>query len=470
MNKIGTALTIFNNNGFEAAFKEAQKYTGYLTDEDRALLSQLDASVKAKEDAFTKTVAKFAAEGFKVLNLTNTKSGKNTSSSVLSLKSETSRNLFGLSMELSKFQNTDVLVADDARFQDDLFARGLAKVLREALNFDGCYAKKSFIAVPASKLKSYEKVFDIGTVYNLSNLLDTAKEKARQARKAAATGERCEAGDAQLFYQVLYYDTASNGWKVKYDMSYNKLKAEFAGKTIVAAIRGKNGDNSHDYYADVRIPTDKASEKTFTTSDISVKSLHDGMYYVAKNFGVAENYVLAYLSGGSYKRLKLWRDTDILLEKQALIDIYREKLANLKPVEILNYTDNLLNENNITDVKTCIDKNSTLADRQTKFYKRFAMAVAKLEQQETLRQSDEYSVYFRNQSDLRELGFNELVTYKTVTPELFADYPMLKHFGYSYGSDLRLSREGAVREMFDYVTMVEELQAMKAASVTEQVA
>jgi hypothetical protein len=79
MNKIGTALTIFNNNGFEAAFKEAQKYTGYLTDEDRALLSQLDASVKAKEEAFTKTIAKFAANGLKVLTLTNTKSGKNTS-------------------------------------------------------------------------------------------------------------------------------------------------------------------------------------------------------------------------------------------------------------------------------------------------------------------------------------------------------------------------------------------------------
>jgi hypothetical protein len=269
---------------------------------------------------------------------------------------------------------------------------------------------------------------------------------------------------------VLYFDTASNGWKSKYNMSYNKLKAEFAGKTIVAAIRGKNGDNSYDYYADVRIPTDKASEKTFTTSDINIKSLHNGMYYVAKDFGVAENYVLAYLSGGSYKRLKLWRDTDILLEKQTLIDIYREKLANLKPVEIVNYTDNLLNDNNITDVKACIDKYSTLADRQTKFYKRFAMAVTKLEQQETLRQSDEYATYFRNQSDLRELGFNTLVTYKTVTPELFADYPMLKHFGYSYGSDLRLSRDGAVREMFDYVIMVEELQAMKAASVTEQVA
>ena len=61
MNKIGSAIAIYNSNGFERAYQSlCNNFKKYLSDEETEQLNKMDAAVKAKEDKVEKLFLKLA--------------------------------------------------------------------------------------------------------------------------------------------------------------------------------------------------------------------------------------------------------------------------------------------------------------------------------------------------------------------------------------------------------------------------
>lgn len=461
MNKIGTSLAIYNANGFSDAFKELGQYTKFLTEEEQKMLGKIEQSVADKTAKLEKAIVKFNKDGFKFVTLKNSRNGKSTSVSVENFaemspdgKLLSSRyHLFGLSNDLATYQNINILTANELSESDLSYAR-LGSVLKSYLSFDECYGTRRFVFAPYGKVSEYQKVFDTAEVINLSDVIADFKAAQKANRKIArASGSRVEAGDAQLLTVYWYNSTGSIECKA---MSYNDVKSskDFEGKTVVAAIRPAKMSGYRDYIATFKVPTSAAEEKTFTAGDISVRSVRNGVRDTMINLDRKNDYVIAELKPADYKRLKLWRDTDIILEGDALKEMYEDALANVPALEMVEYTDCLLDQRYIGTVKEALEKGATDADKETKFYKRFMAAAKRIEDQTAAYNSATYKVVHNNSNDLETLEFKSPITKKVVTPELFADYPMLKYFGY-YNGQINVTYDNRVREVFDYVALIE---------------
>ena len=450
MNKIGSAIAIYNSNGFERAYQSlCNNFKKYLSDEETEQLDKMDAAVKAKEDKVEKLFLKLAKNksAFSVTLETkrNGLSNKLYRNALLDIgkdgKPVANSNMFGLLWQITEYQNIKVLVANDDRFEDDYSFKGLAKMIHEQCK-DG-WGKQHFIFLKKSVLDTYQKYFDVKSVYNLSDMIDAERARRKAERKNARTGERVEAADAKILILPTEYNKA---------VSYNEIvqKAAAEGKEIALSIRDASHRGDRDWYAVVNIPTTPAAEKTFTSNDVHLRSVNYGLRYLARTLGAFDKYLYVEVSPANYKRLKLWRDTQFRLEYDVVKSLLEEKAKSVKPVNLIKYSDKVLEYADMRDLQF------TEEDKKTAFYKRFVAAVNVLQKNKDIVTSSDYEFFNQYRNSFMEFGVQSpLVEKESVC--LFEDYPMLKYFGNTYNADVRLNSN--LKEVMDYVRLVESAKA-----------
>ena len=456
MNKIGAALALYNSRGFDDAYKAlCEKYKKYLSDDEAAQLAQVEASIKEKTDKLEKFVKKMnKSKGVYPVNLFSKRNGQSQQferSTFLNVDKDgniLNRNMFGLFWDIQCYQNVMLLVAEDDRFDDDYNFKGLAKLVGSKI--DSNYGTSHFLYIKKSMVPAYQKVFDVSKVLNVSEMIDAEKLRRKTERKIARTGERVEAAEAKLFSVVLDYGR---------EISYNEALqlAQSDNKKIVIQVRDASHRRDRDVVSSWNIPTDKASEKTFTTSDVDYTYLDNGLVPILSKLEKKDSYLVLMLTPANYKRLKLWRDPTFLLETDVIKELLTELAQSVPTIKSVKYSDKLLNEESWSDNWDTIDSHATEEDKKTAFYKRLAMAYKTLDKRASLLQDSKYDNIKYFARSFRELKIQSPIeSTEAIEQKLFADYPMLDYTITGWRD--RIDSE-SIHDVFDYARLVEASKA-----------
>lgn len=461
MSKLGSALTIYHDSHFKSAYDLFKRdYLSYLSDEEAKELQSLEETVKLKTEKMETAFKKLLKLRIANVCIESKRGGKSFSmnKSALAHFSTTgefskTNYLFDLTTDLANLQNCSVLLSDAGRYDTDWATKGLANLIGKAIPERHSY--NNFIALDPDSYKLFSKYFDVKNTINLSNLIDEEKTRRKLARKAAAAGgAKIEAADAKVF-------TASINGKTE-ELSYNEVLALIGNlnKTPVLCVRTRSHIGEVDCYAEINVPKTAAEEKTFTLDDIRCVDVRSGALRIASRLK-NDDYVFFTIKAGDYKRLKLWRDKNFKSEKETAIKILEDTCASVPKLTVLEYTDSLLEANYVDNAKEAIDKVATDDDKNTVFYARFSKACEIIKSQKAALASDQYKQFENYRRDFASYDVKTPIERRTVSPALFADYPMLQYFGargrISVGS--YYTDENDVRQLFDYVHLVESSKA-----------
>lgn len=453
--KLAKAVLAFKSGEFASAFAELQThFTKYLTQDQIDACTALSSQMEAKTEQLTKVIQSLAKDTYFV-NFRRPRTRYSASRTPVATiapdgKVNFPRDIFGSYGVASEFQNATLFASDDDSFVDDWSSNiGIGDLIRPLMKDIPSYQNNFCgIAIKKSKVKKFQKYFDVKDVIDVTTLIteERARRKAERANKPAVPRDT-----------VRCFKTSDNMY------SYDELKVAANGLKIVLHIIKRDSPYST-YVCTVNKPVSLEAEKRFILDEITPVRVYNNAWEIESNYDVT-GYFLVSIAAGDYKRLKLWRDEDLMLDYDFCKKIISEHAAKIKPVKRIIYRDNILaDDDNLSKRIDAFEAATPDSAKETAFYKRLQKAWDVIKTQKAILSQREYTHLCTR--DLVDYNIQSPVVEVTMDSNLFKDYPIVEYFNASIrlwdrlwganGAEWHVVEDN-FKNLLDYVNVIEKV-------------
>lgn len=439
MTKLGNTIIAYRNENFDSALNDCRNYfSQYLTDDAKAALDKFDTTREESESDFSKAL-ELMGQNVRLGHIYST--SRTSKFNLQDLSRKNVNNFVEPTIDVKQLANLHALTYNPDTLVKDAHCRGLAKKL------DAMYGSRYLILATPDGLDQYERIFDVQSKNDLSQIVAQLKAEQKLARKSIAHNPVAD----EKFFSARNLPT----------MSYNELKdyCDENDKIPVVMVRDRASIGHLGRIAKFNVPTNKEEGKAFMASDVRVGSVYDDCWEIAKALG-NEDYCFVEILAGNYKKLKLWEDKDFMYEYDCAREMILDSIKDVKPTTILSYTDPIIsgrqNFRDINEAHNLMAQDAPEGGKETRFWKLYTKAVNKLSEQEELLSTPEYTRILNHSSWFDNFNIENPIQTKKIEKTIFKDYPMAKYFGIGYSSQVNIDysySDEARADLWNYVML-----------------
>jgi len=467
MIKLGKTAQIYSDQSLKRAMKEAlEKYSEYLSDEDKVIFNNFDELVESREAQIKEALFKIPSARLCSLTVNRRNRLNINSSTIFSTKTHTdpetgvksSENV--LSYGTDHFNGLPVFITEKGRLSDINYSP-----LNKLLESDKEYPRGSYVLLEKHDLLNWLKLFEVGKVTNISKMIDEYKANIAAARKAA----RANRGPhVAVEYSKLPVFHIRGCGRTLYSFEDVEQKAKETGATIVYSVV-KTGWHEEDSISKIKKPTTKEEERNFVIGNINYTGR--SIETITSNIGFdASNYLFVRIEAANYKRLKLWNAAWTACDDfaKAILTDFVNKAGKIVIRNIKGGIFDGVDRDDAISILKNISENIKPEYKSYPFYTALTKNLEELSKDEDYRHKTEYQIIQNNYS-LRYLfgtfNIESPISNESIDGSHDMDaYPLASMMAYRYGS---LSLRDNLDRATDYFVSMDKLRAFEEAAASK---